>query len=385
MLHVVLDTSVYRANPRRNSPPFRALTRLAHAGKVQIHLPDLVKREFLSQQYERVAAELKDLHDHAARLRRTTSSKNLVELAETVLEASQLEGKTVQASADEELDEWLKATNAAQEPLTAKQVRRAFRDYFAGAPPFKKARNRDDIPDGIIFHLVLELGHEHEGVHFVVEDNALHAAAAANEHVAVHKKLGDFIQSPPCQKALNELSTEVAAANLKRLIALLPSREEDLASETSSAVSSALDGRDVTDPQIPDDNNEAIVMGVGEPTAISQNFDEVELYGEDEIGVSFECLVECSLNYAIFKSDYHVLDDSKADRISIGERNDHYYDADEDYTLRVEGTLSLKLDGDKLEQEDLTDEDLEDLIAEAEYDVDMKAVSVETQDSPENI
>lgn len=66
MLHVVLDTSVYRANPRRNSPPFRALTRLAHAGKVQIHLPDLVKREFLSQQYERVAAELKDLHDHAA-------------------------------------------------------------------------------------------------------------------------------------------------------------------------------------------------------------------------------------------------------------------------------------------------------------------------------
>lgn len=50
----------------------------------------------------------------------------------------------------------------------------------------------------------------------------------------------------------------------------------------------------------------------------------------------------------------------KQARISISERNEHYFDADEEYTVEVSGTLSLKLDAGKLEKEDLGEEDLTD-------------------------
>jgi rRNA-processing protein FCF1 len=50
MIQVVLDTSIYRMDPKRNKAAFRAFTRLCTASKVQLHIPYFVKHEFLSQQ-----------------------------------------------------------------------------------------------------------------------------------------------------------------------------------------------------------------------------------------------------------------------------------------------------------------------------------------------
>jgi hypothetical protein len=86
-------------------------------------------------------------------------------------------------------------------------------------------------------------------------------------------------------------------------------------------------------------------------------------------------LAQVRRNYAVFKADYYSLDEDKMDRLSIDERNRHYYDVDEDYSLRVTGVLTLKIDSDLLEDE-LDDGELDDVILQSDSDIDVQEIAV---------
>jgi hypothetical protein len=74
---------------------------------------------------------------------------------------------------------------------------------------------------------------------------------------------------------------------------------------------------------------------------------------------------------------FYLLDEDKQEKISIDERNDHYYDADEEYTLGVTGLLTLKLDINLLADGDMGEDELRSLVEIAEYNMDIDDVTVE--------
>src|SRR5262245_45190682 len=115
---------------------------------------------------------------------------------------------------------------------------------------------------------------------------------------------------------------------------------------------------------------------VGSPEHVEFNFEQTDHYGDAEIGIPFTASVDCELNYAIYKGDCYSLPDTE--HISIGERNDHYFDADQNYTIDVEGYLTIALDATALENPDITDEELRDLINDADTSTDIteRAVNV---------
>ena len=47
--------------------------------------------------------------------------------------------------------------------------------------------------------------------------------------------------------------------------------------------------------------------------------------------------VACELNCAIYKGDYYGLSETETQAISIQERNKHYYDANQNYTITIQG------------------------------------------------
>jgi hypothetical protein len=157
---------------------------------------------------------------------------------------------------------------------------------------------------------------------------------------------------------------------------MLPSKPAILASAVESKIVDALVGRDVKSYSIPDDNNEATILMVGGPENLRFDFDDAEYYGANELGVAFEASIDCTLNYAIFIADYYTLSDERRKPISIDERNEHYFDAEEDYTVDVRGTLLITLDSSPLEEEDLRDEDLSDLIDHADYGVEVVEATI---------
>jgi hypothetical protein len=61
MLHVIIDTSIYRNDPKRGKGSFRALTRLCEGGKIVLYIPAYVKGEFESQQKIAVEDEIRKI------------------------------------------------------------------------------------------------------------------------------------------------------------------------------------------------------------------------------------------------------------------------------------------------------------------------------------
>jgi PIN domain len=376
MQHVVIDTSIYRRDPKRDGTSFRALTRLSSARKVQIHVPYYVKKEFVTQQYSLLEKDIRGIQTQANKILRKTHHTKFAKYATaTQRDASAIVTKMM-AWADEEFGEWLKQCHAIEHPVEPEHGLRVTDDYFSGAPPFTSVKHRGDIPDSFIWQTILDLEQKHRPLCVIAEDGALCGAAGQRPYISAYKSLEEFIQTPGLQAALKGLTDKTVATNVERSTALLQTQNQRLADSLEHTIVKALSGRTVHHDSIPDDNNSAMIISVDAPKDLVFDFMNIEYYGENEIGVSFEASAECILSYSIFKADYYVMSDEKAKHISTGECNEHYFDAEEYYTIAVTGALTIALDKEKLERGDLTDDDITDLIYDADYNVEIFEASV---------
>jgi len=372
--HVLIDTSIYRADPKRSKPAFRALSRLARAGSVQIHIPKYVREEFLSQQSYAIGKQTAAIRAAADAILRSTSEANLRTYAENTVQMIAKIEQGVREWTTNEFQAWITECRVREYPIQPDHGQRVTEAYFGGVAPFRAPKHRDDFPDAFIWQAALDLVQEHGELSVVSADGGLRDAADKHADMLAYKTLDEFIQTGACQDALDDLSPEIVAENVERVKALLPSAKDQLVHRLAIGIVNALAGRTVRHPAIPDDNNEATILMVGEPERVDLGFDQIDEYGDGEVGVPFKANVDCTLNYAIYKADYYALND--AEDISIGERNRHYFDAEQDYSITVEGTISISIGTEELGNDRLSDEDLEDLINDADYSIDVDETTV---------
>jgi ElaB/YqjD/DUF883 family membrane-anchored ribosome-binding protein len=197
MIHVVLDTNAFTADCRRESGPFRALVRLRKGEKVKLHVPYVVKNEFVSQQKKEGRRLLKDLRNLAHELHSVTLDEVISSFAEdTKGTAHELRGKAGDLL-QQEWEQWLKDVGANEYPIDSSHGALVMEDYFAGKPPFKAVKNREDIPDGFIFQTIIDLAKKYHPLHVVANDNAMRTAAAGINGIVTHDKLAAFIVNVP--------------------------------------------------------------------------------------------------------------------------------------------------------------------------------------------
>jgi PIN domain len=382
MLHVIIDTSIYRKDPKRTTGAFRALTRLCEGKKVTLYVPEYVKREFLSQQKIAVEDEIRNIKTGAKSISRRSLDEKLIAFADEVGGAADKILPKIGVRTTEEFTRWAKRCKAVASKIKLEHALRVTDDYFEGAAPFTSVKNRNDIPDSFIWQTVLDLADGKKRVYFVVHDGALVKSAQSLSNVTVYETLEAFIDSPECKKALEDLTTEVVARNIARAKLILSRSESSLKGTVEKDIVDALMNGTVHDSSIPDDNGEGVIMGADSPENVTFNFEGIEYYGGSEIGIPFTATVDCELNYAIYKPDYYLLDEDKTEKISISERNEHYYDADETYTLDVTGVLSVELETDKLENARTTEENIEEAILTGERKLEITEKTVAAGVSP---
>src|SRR5262249_22405085 len=151
---------------------------------------------------------------------------------------------------------------------------------------------------------------------------------------------------------------------------LLDKHTDSLTHSLEIQIVNALVGKTVRHRAIPDDNHEARILMVSKPENVEFEFTDVEYYGDGEFGIPFTASVECTLNYSIYKSDYYVMREEQAEDISVEELNDHYLDAEQDYTIDVGGVITIALPLDALTEE-MSDEELDVIIHDAEMTVEV--------------
>jgi rRNA-processing protein FCF1 len=376
MIHVIIDTSIYRNDPKRGKGSFRALTRLCEGGKVVLYIPAYVKGEFESQQKIAVEDEIQKIITVAKSITRRSGNEQLTKFSEEVSKAAEKILPKAGVLTTEEFTRWAKKCKAIASEIKPEHAVRVMNDYFAGEVPFSSSKHRDDIPDSFIWQAVLDLANKKKHVYFISNDGQLFKAAKTLKNVTVHNTLDEFAESPEFQKAIEELTTEAVTRNIARAKRILPKSEGALKAMLESDIVGVLASRTIHDSSIPDDNAEGMIIGVGGPEDLTFDFDSVEFYGGNEIGIPFTTTVECELNYAIFKGDYFTLGDEKVKHISISERNEHYFDADETYPIEVTGTLSIELEAKILENPRATDVDVEKAILSGMHSVEITEAAV---------
>ena len=134
MQHVFLDTTVLRADPRRQKIAFRLLGELAESNQVKIHLSEMTKREFLSQELETLDESKRNLEKSIRRISklRAMSSVQLatIELGAGSLRAAVSAIESIKGVVSEDFANWAAKSDVRIHPIADKHGARVVEKYF---------------------------------------------------------------------------------------------------------------------------------------------------------------------------------------------------------------------------------------------------------------
>lgn len=379
MIDLVIDTSIFRNHPRRDTAAFRALTRLCFRKGVQLHVPYFVKNEFLSQQRIAIRTAFTSLDTSIRGITRHCEHTHLVEFAAKATAEIAPVSKTAEFLAVEDFERWLKRCNVIEYPVATDHGIRVAEDYFSGAPPFTSPKQRVDIPDSFIWHTIIDILKTKGALCVVSNDGALHKAAVEQEGIDAFKHLNDFIDSEQCQNQIEAIAADTVIFNLVRATSFLRGQNKVLISRAESDLVQVLIGKPVVSERIRNSNHKGIIASVGKWSTLGFEFDGVDFYGEREIGIPFNTVFYCQVNYRIEITDFLAMRVKEIKKLTVTQR-DTYYDILEKFKINLEATLAVKFPPEEMKDENLSDSKLIALLRDATSEVEVREVDVLDED-----
>jgi hypothetical protein len=342
---LILDTNIYRKNPRRDNLPFSALSRLCKADVVQLYVPYVVLREFQTQQSLQSKKHLTALVSASRSLEALPGTPgDLIPVLGQL--AAQLAAREAEigSSTEKVFFDWALDNKAVIVELSANQAQAGMEAYFKGEPPLKAPKVRDDIPDSLIFQAVRELASSPATV--ICEDGNLRAACAAIAGVTVFGSLAEFIESADVQDEIGELDVIQKIGPIVDALTKLEDETSEFSAAVKRKLGEALMWKKIESRSIPDDNNEATISAYSEPEDIELDFGDAAYFGGGEFGIPFKATLYVTGFYYLFKGDAYR---SEGRSVSLSDHNDHYYEAEEEFEVDVDGLVKISCNRDALD------------------------------------
>jgi rRNA-processing protein FCF1 len=342
MIHVVLDTNVLRSHFTSRTKGFDALTSLGKSGLIQLHIPYIVEKEYISQ----LSKQEKDKFDNASSslnsLKRShfVSRTNESFFKETISKLSKLE-KSAVSNIEQKFASWIKTSKAIVHNIKTNHAERVFEKYFKGVKPFSQLKNRSDIPDAFIYEVIKDISQSEKDIHVICNDKNLRESFSNDANITTYESLDHFIKASSCQDLLLE---QKVSTHIADIIIDLKENENKIKTVINNEYIDILAGKTFKDDYIPEDNNEATIQMIDEIDNLEFSFDEVIYYGSATLGIPFILTTEAECYYCIFIGDYYCLPSSRAEHVYIEDWNEHYYMATETFSLAVNGILTVNLD-----------------------------------------
>jgi rRNA-processing protein FCF1 len=333
-MKVILDTNIYSADRTFSKTEMVILRRLCNEGKIELIIPEIILKEFTTQEQEKAVVASKKILRELGSYCKTVygTEKNVLLNSIKDIQSSLTEAnKKIQ----DRIEALINETNANVLTLNIDEYKETFDRYFKGEKPFKAIKSRDDIPDGLVFVQIKKI--KDNELIFISNDERLREAIK-NEGIAIFSSLTDFINTDEIKKIIE----------IKRiddmLFYILPQilENEYLMSLFQEALENELPYKTVTDEKIPDDNNEGTITGIMGIDSTEFYKEEITKHGSGLFTIPFYCEIDAYLEYYIFKADFYSLEDERIREIYTEDWNDHYYEAEEEYPLICNGELGLQ-------------------------------------------
>ncbi|MBW8015009.1 MAG: hypothetical protein FVQ82_02405 [Planctomycetes bacterium] len=363
MYNLVLDSQVFISSFGRYDSAFLALERLCKKEVIKLHVPNLVKEEFVTH----YAIDKKNILNKSLKnIRELDKShfKEFLNLSNTISTLTE-----AKAGMEEYLRAkfviWLQEMNASESCVSEADSKSVFEGYFKGNPPFKNIKTRKDIPDAFIYENIKNLSEITLSLYFVSGDKKLRETVGQLQNADAYETLNEVIVT-----IINEVDEHsLVHTHLPEIIKALKANENDLIGKISDEGERLLEAKEIELCDEYVENGEATIWQTGTPENIKLQFDELENYGDGMLLLPFDFQAECLVDFYIFKSDYYCLDDDIRDHVSVEDWNKHYFRAEKYENISFSGGLMIDLSALEIENcDDLNN--LQDTITTDDMDID---------------
>ncbi len=316
MIHVVLDTNIYRHNPHLKSPGFKSLTSLAKRKSICIHIPYVVEQEFSTQLVHDHKKKINSAIDSISHIVNNEKLKGIVTGIEKCLQELQKNKADLYNETKEAFDEWLIEVGAIRHSLSEAEAKRAMDAYFKGEPPLKKVKNRKDIPDSFIFQSIQTLHEKYKHkLHCIIHDNDLRGACQSSG-IETHASLDEFITSEKIKKYIeNAFINDNIEFISNHLLEYAKREEKTILSQIDFALADYPFIK-ICDPAIGASKTLSVVDEKMPHSLVLHG--GIHYYGEGFFVLRFDALVEFTYDFTIFESDVDKFNNDKYDITIIG-------------------------------------------------------------------
>ncbi|WP_394169033.1 PIN domain-containing protein [Saccharospirillum alexandrii] len=225
-MRVVIDTNILHQEGL-SSISMHKLYNLVVSCGLQIYLPEIVEREYITSREIEIIAQLKNIKKSYKEINKMTpefsSSKGNIK---TELQNLDLKIKSAAGDVYVWFDRWTSDYRVKRLDIKPHYISSIFDDYFSGSGAFKQRKNRNDILDAIILENIKELSSQGESLTLLCGDKGLSQAASKLEGINIYSSLKEFLETKEVSDRLSKVSTD---DNTKKYIDFFSSPEFELA------------------------------------------------------------------------------------------------------------------------------------------------------------
>lgn len=331
LIHLIIDTSVLRAESYYKKEEYKTLEILVNRRIIKIYLPYIVENEYIEQLKEPYFKEFNSIKHSLKNLKKKylTNIDEINNIEESIDTAEISTLNNVVKDFETNFCTKLNVKKLDIEPHHAKEV---FNKYFKGTPPFKKQKNREDIPDAFIFECITSIKNKETNIVVLTRDDEL--SNACKENITIFKSLEDFIKHNEIQKVL------IIEHKISNFIHYL---------ESSNSVENFLEDYHIEDLEnmtiesykIRSDDNSAQITGIYTPRNIRCDFQNLVHYGNKKVGIPTIFDIDVDAHLLIYKGDYWAEEDYNS--AYLEDWNDHYYSVENSYCLNIKSTVIIDM------------------------------------------
>jgi len=341
-MNIAIDTSILRRDRKLEGSDVLLLGKMGKLGLLKLHIPWIIYREITTHSY----LESKTIIDKMVKDLNSFNKQGISESDHLKLKeiAKQIEVIDIEASILERWDDFIESSKTILHGIDENHGELVMTSYFLGTDPFSKPKSRKDIPDAFIYQALRTISDEFGKIYFVCDDTNLRNCCDKIPNIVGLSGFSDLFDSSDF-KAIND-KYKLIEHYAEELIAIEEAIEE-IKTIAKKDIQNNKIFNDITisNSDIPDDNNEGIVVGIDKISNIDIDKTKIQ-YIDNYFYIPIKADGVFTIEYFIYKADYYLIEDSRYIHITDSDWNDHYFLVEE--TFDVKFSFKYKIAKDKV-------------------------------------
>jgi hypothetical protein len=378
MHRLILDTNILHQEGL-SSRNMQQLGRLVDAGRVEICIPALVRREFLSKRVIETLESLhrvqKDLKDIAKRLEHNPVARDQVRAVDDSVAALR---PAIGRELEQSYTTWADLHKIRELAFNPESLEAMLDDYFAGTGAFRKPKSREDLIDAMIDRAIRNEATDDVQLFVALQDGHFRNHLLSLGNLQVLPSVAAYLELEEVRRSLAELNS--AAEWQQRITARLeePDFQEFLRTYLKSLNTDLLAFVYLEENDI-DGSEELAVQplwglrlnGISADVDTVIDFDSATFDGERSFSIGIEVTGVGQVDYAADYADYYSAGEDSDSLTLVSMDGDGACDIREQRTVVFNGYLGIAL------KEAIQPDMLREVVERGDADVDLTVLSAQ--------